>query len=391
MTRLAIITVEISHFEVPLYRLISTLENLSCKVFYLIKPEVTQSYCSDYKQKIDWGVDLLAGYDSCYCKDTSTLQKEIERWEADVSLFYGYGWKGAIQLALANWWKRKPQIHRGTMNYLPDPRRGVKSRLLQPGVKVILKLFHAHHYGGEVSKRVLSSAGIRKQDCFFVPFSVDSKHFITAQKELGNIEAGKKIRQELGWDRNNLVVLFIAQYSWVKGPDIAMEVFKLLHEANDRVRFLCVGSGQMIKFMTGFAEKHLPEQVVHFAGFVPSLQTVPYYLASDIVLCSSRYETWARMVNEAMLCGKPCVASTRVAATGGLILDSINGFVVKNLTPETFANKVLAYFNLPIEKKDTICQKARQQAMQFSYEANLGNVEKAVNQAIANAKPRRAA
>ena len=76
-----------------------------------------------------------------------------------------------------------------------------------------------------------------------------------------------------------------------------------------------MGKGHETPAMMRAAEELLEPGTYHFAGFVPSKHTVPYYLASDLVIFPSRYETWARGVNEAMLCGRvpdresanPCV------------------------------------------------------------------------------------
>ena len=107
-----------------------------------------------------------------------------------------------------------------------------------------------------------------------------------------------------------------------------MDVFKQVAEVDPKARFLVVGSGRMTDAMKTDAHEHLDPKTIHFAGFVSSSQTVAYYLASDLVICTSRYETWARMVNEAMLCRRPCLVSKIVPAAGGLIVDGENGYVV---------------------------------------------------------------
>ncbi len=65
------------------------------------------------------------------------------------------------------------------------------------------------------------------------------------------------------------------------------------------------------------ANDHLNPAHMHLNGFIPNVKTVSYYLASDRIICTSRYETWERMVAEVMLCRRPSVANRIVPATGG--------------------------------------------------------------------------
>ena len=204
---------------------------------------------------------------------------------------------------------------------------------MRPLGRLLLRLFDAHHYGGDYSRKVLLDAGAKESSLFFVPYSVDTPHFLAEAANPVQQKAALDIRTTLGWAPDDHVILFIAQHNWFKGPDIAMEVFRQVAQADPKARFLVVGSGSMTEAMKTYAQQYLDPRAIHFAGFVSSAQTVAYYLASDLVLCTSRYETWARMVNEAMLCRRPCLVSRIVPAAGGLIVNNENGYVVKNPKP----------------------------------------------------------
>jgi len=177
--------------------------------------------------------------------------------------------------------------------------------------------------------------------------------------------------------------MFIAQHNWVKGPDIAMATFAKVAARDSSVRFLIVGSGSMTEEMKATAARTLDPHSVHFAGFVPSTATVPYYLASDLVICTSRYETWARMVNEAMLCHRPCLVSRVVAAAGGLIEHEINGLVVERPDAEVFALAIEGFFERSPEGRAQMGNAARERAKYFAYEPHLGNAVAAARHAVA--------
>lgn len=371
--RLAVLTLSISHFEVPLFHLCSQDNRIIFKVFY-IQPIKTERFDSDYDQKIDWGYNLLEGFDSLRVNDLQELDQAARKWGADVVLIYGYGWPGAPQIILKNWWNRRAQIHRGTLNYYLDPRRPIKGRLMRPLGRMLLRLFHAHHYGGEYSKQVLLKAGVKEAALFFVPYSVDTPHFLAATEHKGQQEMAVSLRQSNGWTKDDHVILFIAQHNWFKGPDIAMKVFQKTAELDPAARFLVVGSGSMTDDIKRFAQQHIDPRKIHFAGFIPSAKTVAYYLASDLVICTSRYETWARMVNEAMLCRRACIVSKIVPAAGGLVVDGENGYVVKEPDAEQFIPVIQQHFSLPKQQRQTMGEAARKKAQDFAYELSMDNV-----------------
>jgi glycosyltransferase involved in cell wall biosynthesis len=201
----------------------------------------------------------------------------------------------------------------------------------------------------------------------------------------------QEMRASLGWAPDDQVILFIAQHNWVKGPDIAIEVFRRAAKVNPKARFLVVGSGRMTDWMKTTAQQRLRPEVIHFAGFVPSMQTVPYYLASDLVLCTSRYETWARMVNEAMLCRRPCVVSRVVPAAGGLIVHGQNGYVVAEPEAGLVTDAIAAHFALPMAERRNMGNAAREQAQRFAYEPAMDNVVEAARYALERRRPARAA
>lgn len=380
--RMAVCTQSVSHFEAPLFNLSAKIPGLQLKVFYLDEVESEPRFDAAYGGKISWGGDLLDGYESERCIDMRAIKAGLEAWGAEVVLMYGYAWPGAARMILSRWMQGKPQIHRGTMNYRTDPRSTFRSRLRRPLSRWLLRRFQAHHFGGSYSRKVLIDAGVRPESLFFVPYSVDSTFFSTGSVLTENINSAKQIREKIGWKSSDRVLLFIAQHNWIKGPDIAMEVFRKYHLQDDTARLLVVGSGSMTDSMKGYAQDHGLQQSVYFAHFVPSKDTIPYYLASDLVLCTSRYETWARMANEAMLCGRPCLINDAVAAAGGLIEDGISGYVMQGLDPVRYVQAIARYFAMGADEKFMMSEAARSAGRKFSYEENINNVVAAARYAV---------
>jgi glycosyltransferase involved in cell wall biosynthesis len=379
--KLAFVTHGISHFEVPLFRLCASHSELEFKVFYHL-PVKQGVMDADYRQKIDWGDDLLAGYESLKSDNFAETRRAVTGWSPDVTLVYGYSWSGAPSFIVSNWLKRHPQIHRGTLNYYYDPRNLLRGVALRPFGRLLLFLFDAHHYGGAYSARVLRRSGVPESARFFVPFSVDTPFFLARAADPAEADAAAALRRNLGWEPKHQIVLFIAQHNWFKGPDIAIESFRQLAERHPDMRFIVVGSGSMTDEMKDAARQHIPQDRIHFAGFVPSLSTPMYYLASDVVLCSSRYETWARMLNEAMLCKCVPVISEIVPAAGDLVVDGHTGYVVQRPEPKLLVAAVERHFAMSLGERAAVREAARAKAKEFAYDPWIDNVVKAARYAI---------
>jgi glycosyltransferase involved in cell wall biosynthesis len=369
LVNVAIITYSISHFEVPLYRLLMHHNEIRIKVFYIKDIFDGQQFDSYYGQYIYWGENVLSGYKSQQIKDGKDLIKIVYGWKPDLVLINGFSWPGALKIIVTNFLRRRPQIQRGTFTFYVDPRRRTKSYLTRPLRKYILHMFQAHHYGGSYSKRVLEMAGIQKEAMFFLPYSVDSQYFI--KKAADEKVHARELLDKLKWGSDTKIILYIGQHSWIKGADLAMEVFCHIQADFKESRFLIVGNGNMHSSMQETARKKLIPGTYHFAGFVPSKETVKYYLSCDIVLFTSRYETWARAVNEAMLCERVCVLNKYIAAAGGLVDDKNNGYVVDSLSIKDYISVLKEYFNLPEQIRSVMQNQARKKALEFSYEKHI--------------------
>ncbi len=362
--RVACATPSVSHFEVPLLRLCAQMDDLCFEVFHRQVMPARQRYDSEFQGVIDWGEDLAQGYASTHCGSARDLVRNVRAFRPDVVLVYGYTWPGCARLMLSCRTRGVAMVHRGPMTCLRDPRAGRMARLRRPLRQVFLRQFRGHHYSGGHSLRVLEGAGIGPERRFFVPYSVDAPHFARRAEE----ECGGGLRAEIGFADDARVVLFLGQHNWIKGPDIALDAIRRAQDADPAIHALIVGTGRETDAMRQQAERSLRPGSFHFAGFVPSKETVSFYLASDVAIFPSRYETWARAVNEAMLCGCPTITSRRVGASDGLVRDGVNGLVVEAPEADSFAEAIGAFFALPVEERREWQRAAREDALALSYE-----------------------
>lgn len=76
---------------------------------------------------------------------------------------------------------------------------------------------------------------------------------------------------------------------------------------------------------------------VIFWGYKQQEELPKYYAIADIFLFPTRFDIWGLVLEEAMACGLPVVASSAAGATADLVKENENGFIVRPDDTETTA------------------------------------------------------
>lgn len=115
-----------------------------------------------------------------------------------------------------------------------------------------------------------------------------------------------------------------------KGHDLLLEVLSLPHWRKRKVRVSLIGKGINERGLRHMVED-LKLTSVEFAGHQNDIEAV--WRKHHALVLPSRFEGMPLVVVEAMLCGRPCIA-TDVGGNRELIRDGINGFLAKAATME---------------------------------------------------------
>ncbi|MBA3909119.1 MAG: hypothetical protein C0524_04345 [Rhodobacter sp.] len=131
-------------------------------------------------------------------------------------------------------------------------------------------------------------------------------------------------RAELGWDKDDRVVIMVAMLRRGKGHDILLSAAQEILESSDRVQIKPVGGGAL--------ESDLKAQAAKFGArvqFLGERQDVPELLAaSDVLVLPSLSEALPTVLLEAGAPGLPVVA-TDVGGTREIVVEGETGLVVK--------------------------------------------------------------
>ncbi|MEQ9408631.1 MAG: glycosyltransferase family 4 protein [Fuerstiella sp.] len=120
--------------------------------------------------------------------------------------------------------------------------------------------------------------------------------------------SGSEVRRELGIEQHRIVVGKIGRLFNLKGHHYLIEAAPRIVEQIPDVCFLLVGDGILKdRFQTRIQELGLTENFV-FAGLVPPDQVAEYIHAMDLVVHTSVWEGLARVLPQALICGKPVIS-----------------------------------------------------------------------------------
>lgn len=164
-----------------------------------------------------------------------------------------------------------------------------------------------------------------------VPNAVDA-----AQFQIGEVTI-QKLRQELGLQPDQKVVLYAGRLVEVKGVDILLDaVAKLPPEVP--VKILLAGEGPQQESLVQQANAAGISERVHFLGLrrdIPALLNL-----ADLVVLPSRWEGLPMILLEAMAAHKAIIA-TAVGGVPGVIAQGETGWLIPPENPDVLAEAML--------------------------------------------------
>ena len=154
---------------------------------------------------------------------------------------------------------------------------------------------------------------------------VDIERFQRVDRE----HCRKEIRGHFGIDLSDIVILFVSMNFEIKGLDYVMAAIEKAKASypSQNFKLLVVGKGDYKKY-GALAQKAGIKDNVIFAG-VQKENFEKIYLASDIFMMLSKFDTFGMTVLEAMAASLPVIISSNVGAKD-LVREGENGFVIED-------------------------------------------------------------
>lgn len=134
-------------------------------------------------------------------------------------------------------------------------------------------------------------------------------------------------------------VLFAGRLHWVKGLDVLLRAFALIHDQVD-AKLIVAGDGPHRLELQSLAAKLGLADRVAFLGYVPRESLSQLFSICTVFVLPSRWETFGIVLAEAMASGKPVIASD-VPGPTSQVVDSENGLLFPSGDYERLASLLL--------------------------------------------------
>lgn len=343
--RLAIITSHPIQYNAPLFKLMNEGDNsFMIRVFYTRGQSNGKVLDKEFGMSFNWDVPLLDGYEYSFVNNVSTdpgshhfngiinptLNREIEDWNANAILVFGWAFSSHLK-ALRHFHKKIPVLFRGDSTLIDEPSG---YSLKKAARRLFLKWVYSHVdyalYVGTASRQYFLAHGLKPSQLLFTPHAVDNGRFLNDDENYN--QKAKNWRSNLGIDESNIVFLFAAKLIKKKDPELLIKAFISLNNVN--ARLVIVGNGELENELK---EKYKLCSAIIFIDFQnQSVMPVVYRLGDVFVLPSKGPgETWGLAINEAMACGRAVIASDKCGCSYDLILNDKNGYIFESGNQES--------------------------------------------------------
>jgi len=156
----------------------------------------------------------------------------------------------------------------------------------------------------------------------------------------------KKLKIEIGFEDNSLVLLFFGYVRKYKGLDILIEAFPKILASNPEARLLIVGEfyDDPKVYFELIKKLNIEDKVKVINQFVSNEEVAKYYQVADVVLLPYRSATQSGILNVAYGFEKPVVV-TDVGGLAEFVDEGKTGFVVTPNSPDAIAEGVQKFID----------------------------------------------
>jgi len=314
-------------YMAPIFRRMAGHPALDLHVAYCSLRGAEAGHDPEFGATVQWDVPLLEGYswshipnrgdggDSFFGLRNPGLWKLIRGKKYDAVLcFTGYV-NATFWIALAAAKSSGTAFLFGTDTTTLEPRDG---RAWKSSVK---KLLWPSLFGladqvivpSSGSRDLMISLGLPGERVTLTPYSVDNEWWMKQSSKVDR----QAVRSGWGAAPDDAVILFCAKLQPWKRPMDLLRAFAKAKLSNGLLVF--AGEGPLRAQLEAEASTLGISARVRFLGFVNQSQLPGVYTAADLMVLPSEYEPFAVVVNEAMCCRCPVMASDRVGAARDLV------------------------------------------------------------------------
>lgn len=313
-----------TQFEAPFFRHAQATGKAALTVLYVAADASSLVHDPELGRKVDWGFDLFSGYKHKTLPASGWLGwlwNELRPERYDWLVINGYTalpYLAALAIARLRGIRTALRIDSVLFNASGWRRQAMKRVV----IAMLARWFDRFFATGTLALEYLVHFGVERRRISLFPYVVDTEWFSI---EIGKLKLGRAtIRNHFGVPAAARVILAVAKMNAREAPWNLLSALEGLDRPD--LWTVLVGDGEQLAALRAQVETRALKRVV-FAGYVPYAELVRCYAMADMFVHAAADEPWGVSVHEAIACGLPVVASSRVGAARDLVLPGRNGFV----------------------------------------------------------------
>lgn len=372
--RLAVVTSHPVQYQAPLFQRLAQHSCVDLSVYYGHDGSIAGAVDPEFGVPIKWDRPLLEGYRSAFLtrrrdrlnvkgerRQKARIIGELRQQQFDAVLIHSYAtFLSAMAIAGARL-SATPILMRTESNCLM--RRSAKTETAKSLVlKTLFRGISAALVIGEANRDFYLRYGVPRRKMFFTPYCVDNEFIATKAAEWQPLR--HTLRRDLGLPEDQMTIAFSGKLIELKRTADIIEAVALLRQQGIRVSLLVIGDGALREELQFRAASAGIDAA--FVGFRNQTELPKFYACADALVLSSRSETWGLVVNEAMACGLPVVATDMVGAAVDLISSDSTGYQYPVGNVPSLA-RALSQLASNKERRQRMGEEARRRVSRYTY------------------------
>ena len=380
-------------YMAPILRRMAKHPRLELHVAYCSLRGAEAGHDPEFGTEVKWDVPLLDGYEWTHVPNKGSgdetfwgmnnpgLKKIIRGGKFDAVLCYTGYLRASFWIAKRAAKKAEAAFIFGADTSTLEPRDGKAwkkwlKKIVWPCIFRMADQVIVPTSGG---REMMRSLGIPDERITQTPASVDNDWWMAEAAKVDRCSERAKL--EIG--ERELAILFCAKLQPWKRP---MDLLQAFAKANlSDAKLIFAGEGAQRAELEAEAARLRIAPRVKFLGFINQSSLPRLYKVVDLMVLPSSYEPFAMVVNEAMCCGCPVMASNRVGAARDLVLPVAPEFVFPVGDVESLAKKLSAVATNR-ERLQQVRQSALELIREWSPEKTTEGLIRAIEAGVARVR-----
>lgn len=358
-----------TQFEGPFFQYATRKADHELHVIYSDPKTGLSTFDPELATNVSWGIDLLSGYSYSLLPTRSRMRwllNNIRNQKYDLLIINGYSKSEYLLAALCARFLGTPTALR-LDSVLFDGAAGWKRLLKRMMFRGFTHLYQHFFATSTLTIEYLQRYGIKRDRISLFSYAVDNDYF-KEKSRLSNA-AKASLRSRYNLPEEDRIILSVTKFNDREAPWDLLKAF--CDMPKPRPLLLLVGDGNQRSLLEQHALDHGADDVT-FAGYVPYPELPGLYGIADVFVHPTLYEPWGVSVQEALACGLPVIASSRVGAGYDLIEPDKNGAIYDVGDPKDLATKLIRL--LKSDGLDLVCQENDRILSKWNYDSSWRNV-----------------